>query len=65
MVKQRLDETLPRKMEVRTQFVNRLTAAVAWVNRHRADDLWYISTNQKERADDCLYAKPTGGRTKW
>ena len=65
MVKQRLDQTLPVKREDRGQFVERLMSAVAWVNRQRAEDLWYISTNQKERADECLESNPPGGRTTW
>ena len=66
MIKQRLDETIPRKiMEGRDAFVARLRLCVQWVNKYRANDLWYISTNQKERADECLKAKPPGGRTSW
>lgn len=66
MVKQRLDETIPRRiMEDREAFVARLRSCVQWVNRYRADDLWYISTNQKERAEECLNSEPPGGRTSW
>ena len=57
--------TLPKKLEGRDEFVQRLTAAVAWLNRHKKDRLWYFSTNQKRRADHCLATEPPGGRTKW
>ena len=65
MVRQRLDDTLPSAMEGRDAFIARLQACVHWINRHRAKDLWYVSSNQKERADDCLNSEPPGGRTKW
>ena len=65
LVKERLDQTVPVRMESRDEFINRLKAAVLWVNRNRGDRLWYLSTNQKERANDCLATKPCGGRTKW
>ena len=65
ILKERLDETLPVNLEPRAIFVKRLLAAVKWVNQHRSDQLWFLSTNQKERADDCLAQKPPGGRTKW
>ena len=56
---------MPVHLESRSDFTKRLKAAVLWANRHRAEQLWYLSTNQKERADDCLNTKPKGGRTKW
>ena len=65
IVKERLDQTMPQQLERRSDFVQRLTAAVKWVNMHRNEQLWYLSTNQKERADACLEQKPPGGRTKW
>ena len=65
IVKERLDETMPTWREGREEFVTRLRAAVAWVNRNRGKELWFLSTNQKERADDCLSTEPRGGRTKW
>ena len=65
IVKERLDQTMPTWRERREEFVTRLRAAVAWVNRNRGKELWYLSTNQKERADDCLSTEPRGGRTKW
>ena len=65
LVRDRLDATLPVGLETRHHFVKRLEAAVAWVNRHQAAQLWYLSTNQKERANDCLAMKPKGSRTKW
>ena len=65
LLKERLFETLPQHLETREEFIKRLKAAVAWINRHRGGELWHLSTNQKERADDCLAATPPGGRTKW
>ena len=65
IVKERLDQTMPTWRERRKEFVTRLRAAVAWVNRNRGKELWYLPTNQKERADDCLSTEPRGGRTKW
>ena len=65
ILKSRLDETVPIQRESRDDFIIRLKSAVQWANRHRAEQLEYLSTNQKERADDCLKAKPPGGRTKW
>ena len=49
----------------RDEFIARLHAAVKWMNTHRAKQLWYLSTNQKERCEDCLAQDPRGGRTKW
>ena len=65
IVKERLDQTMPTWRERREEFVTRLRASVAWTNRNRGKELWYLSTNQKERADDCLSTEPRGGRTKW
>ena len=65
LMKRRLEDTLPTTREPREAFIRRLHSAVAWVNRVKADELWYLSTNQKQRADDCLATEPPGGRTKW
>ena len=65
ILKDRLDETIPVRLETRDAFIARLHSAVQWANRHRAEQLWYYSTNQKERAHDSLMTKPPGGRTKW
>ena len=65
IVKKRLDDTLPRTLETRAEFIHRYRGAVKWVNRNRKDDLWRLSINQKERADACLATKPPGGRTKF
>ena len=65
ILKERLDETMPKKLEGRADFVKRLTAAVHWANTTRKKQLWFLSTNQKERAQDCLEQTPPGGRTKW
>ena len=65
ILRQRLDQTQPRSLEHRDEFCKRLEAAVQWANTHRKEQLWHLSTNQKERADACLSTKPPGGRTKW
>jgi hypothetical protein len=65
ILKQRLDETMPIQLESRDDFIKRLKSAVQWANRNRAEQLWHLCTNQKERADDCLQTKPKGGRTKY
>jgi hypothetical protein len=65
ILRERLDETQPVTLESRGEFVKRLFAAVRWANRDRAEQLWKLSTNQKERADACLAQKPPGGRTKF
>ena len=64
-VRERLKETLPRGLEKRDAFIDRLQKAVAWLNRNRRAQLQYYSTNQKERCRDCLNQKPPGGRTTW
>ena len=63
LLRERVDETLPTQLESREDFLPRLCAAVQWVNVHRAEQLWKLSTNQKERADEVLLRK--GGRTSW
>ena len=65
ILRERLDETQPVALESREEFVKRFFAAVRWANRDRAEQLWKLSTNQKERADLCLAQKPPGGRTKF
>jgi len=63
ILKSRLAETVPVNLESREAFIKRLHAAVKWANQHRKEQLWYLSTNLKERAADCLATKPKGGRT--
>ena len=65
LLRDRLDETLPSGLERRGDFVARLMQAVSWVNRYKKTELAYLSTNLKERAQDCLSAVPPGSRTKW
>ena len=65
ILKNRVAETMPTTLESRDQFVTRLREAVKWVNKHKAKELWDLSTNQKKRAADCLASQPPGGRTKW
>ena len=65
IVKRRVDETLPTWRETRDEFITRFRAAVAWVNKNKGEILFYLSTNQKRRANDCLSTEPPGGRTKW
>ena len=63
-LRDRLYATLPVGLEAREAFIRRLRAAVLWLNRNRAEQMFYLSTNQKERARDCLCGTK-GGRTKW
>jgi len=65
ILRERLDETCPVELEPRDAFVRRLRTAVRWANTQRSEQLWYLSTNQKERAADCLSSNPPGARTKW
>ena len=65
IMKERLAETQPTTLEGREDFIKRLHAAVAWMNKNRSAQLRALSTNQKERANDCLAMKPPGGRTRW
>lgn len=63
--RERLDQTVPVEVEDRDSFIKRFRSAVLWANRHRREQLRYLSYNQKERAADCLSMEPRGGRTKW
>ena len=63
ILKDRLDDTMPAQLEARRDFLRRLRAAVRWVNMNKQEELWYLSTNQKERAQEVLLKK--GSRTKW
>jgi hypothetical protein len=65
ILRDRLNDTMPRGLETRANFCNRLKKAVGWMNRVKAQQMWYLSTNQKERCRDCLSQVPAGGRTKW
>ena len=65
LLRERLTDTLPQGIEARADFIVRLGAAVAWLNKSKRDRLKYLSLNQKERCRDCLTSKPPGGRTKW
>ena len=63
LLRERLYATLPEGMESREDFIVRLRNAVSWLKRNRRDQMLYLSTNQKERARDCLLLE--GARTKW
>jgi hypothetical protein len=65
MLRERLNEMIPKGSAVETRecFVARLKAAVKWLNHHREESLWYLSTNQAERCQQCLDLK--GARTSW
>ena len=65
ILKDRLEETMPTKLEYREEFLQRLHAAVRWANKNKKDHLWRLSTNQKKRASACLAQKPPGGRTSY
>jgi hypothetical protein len=65
LLRERLLATIPpgTQVESREHFVGRAKAAVKWLNAHRKEQLWYLSTNQKERCQQCLNLK--GARTSW
>ena len=63
LLRQRLDETLPKGVEAREGFVVRLKATVSWINTHRKQRLEELSRNQKKRCRDCVNLE--GGRTSW
>ena len=64
-LRKRLDENQSTYLEGRKEFIQRLQAAVKRMNKNKADRLWFLSTNQKERAQECLAQKLPGGRTQW
>ncbi len=61
-LRSRLAETQLTTLEDRDVFIARLRAAVAWVNRNRAEFLYKLCNCQAEWASDVLAAK--GARTK-
>ena len=61
----RLDETMPVALGSKAAFIKRFHAAAKWINKRKRERLWYLSTNQKERAHECLGQAPPGGRTSW
>ena len=65
ILRKRLDEKQPTYLEGREEFIQRSKAAVSWMNKNKRDRLWYLSTNQKERAKEGLAQKPPGGRARW
>ena len=65
ILKKRMNETQPFSLEHRDEFVKRLESAVRWVNKHKKDQLWRLSIDQKKRAEECLAMDPPGGRVSW
>ena len=65
LLRDRLAQTLPIGLEDRPCFIRRLKAAVRWLNTNRSEDMWHLSTNQKERVNAALANKPKGARTKF
>ena len=63
LLRARLDDTFPDVLETREQFIVRLRAAVAWINKHKKEQLNEYARNQKIRADDVFLHE--GGRTQW
>ena len=64
LLRQRLDHTQPTTLEPRDRFIQRLTAAVKWLNSKAGQkdalrDLWM---DQKARARMVLNAEPPGSR---
>ena len=65
ILEERLSDTMPRGLETRAHLVDRLKKAVGRMNRVKAQQMWYLATNQKHRCEDGLSQVPPGGRTKW
>ena len=63
LLRQRLQATDPADYEDRPSFLIRLRRCVAWLNENKFEQMVYLCTNQKERADDVL--KLSGAKTKW
>ena len=53
-LRDRLAETLPKKLELRYEFVQRLKQAVSWINKRKKNNLIHLSRNQKERCQECI-----------
>ena len=53
-VRSRLAETEPRERETRAEFIVRIRAAVAWVNRNRRNLFLQLCSDQKDRARELL-----------
>lgn len=58
----RLAETQPTRIEARDSFIKRLEEAVRWMNTEKADSLKELWMDQKARARKLLAAKPPGSR---
>jgi hypothetical protein len=63
LLRSRLDTTRPTSLEPRPDFIKRLRSAVGWLNKNKCDELWELSTNQKQRARDVV--ELNGSRTRW
>ena len=63
LLRQRLDETMPKAMETRDDFIGRLNQAVVFLNRYRKNRLEELSRNQKVRCKECEELE--GARTSW
>ena len=63
LLRLRLADTMPAAMERRAEFIARLRAAIAWLNRNRGAAMLKLGRNMKVRARD---VEDVGGyRTKW
>ena len=61
-LRERLYSTQPVGRETRDEFVTRLRAATAWLNRNKFDYLMYLCNRQKEVAHEVVHVRK-GART--
>ena len=52
LLRARLDDTMPAITEGRSEFIARLRAFIAWVNRNHREAMLRLARNMKERARD-------------
>lgn len=62
ILRTRLAETQPTRIEGRESFIKRLEEAVRWMNTEKSDSLKNLCMDQKDRARRLLGAKPPGSR---
>lgn len=63
LLRERMYSTMPDYLEPRDEFITRVRNSARWLNANSHDQLLYLCSNQKERADDVIEME--GGRTKW
>ena len=63
LLRQRLEDTAPSRIEGRTEFLARLRRTVRWLNENQSEAMLTMCTNQKQRAADVL--ELAGAKSKW